>query len=79
MDLCPHFSQHCVVTGGTSSKVSHLSQVLFEEAFIKQVRVAGPPFVLQAEEQVPEVDSGDSLSCKLSGACSAGCSRLGGA
>lgn len=53
--------------------------VLFEEAFIKQLWMTGASFILQTEEQVPEVDSGDALSHKLSGACSAGASRLGGA
>lgn len=54
-------------------------RVLFEEAVIEQMRVTGPPFTLQAEEQVPEVDSGDALSHKLSGACSAGAAGLRGA
>lgn len=53
--------------------------VLFEEAFIKQLWMAGAPFILQTEEQVPEVDSGDALSHKLSGACSTWASWLGGA
>lgn len=35
----------------------------------------GRPLVLQAEEQVPEVDSGDALSHKVSGAGAVG---LGG-
>lgn len=61
------------------AKLVILMQVLFEEAFIEQLWVTGPSFVLQAEEQVPEVDSGDALSHKLSGARSPGASRLGGA
>lgn len=53
--------------------------VLFEEAFIKQLWMTGASFILQTEEQVPEVDSGDALSHELSGACSTWASRLGGA
>lgn len=53
--------------------------VLFEEAFIKQLWVIGPSFSLQTEKQVPEVDSGDALSRKLSGAWATGASGLGGA
>lgn len=51
---------------------------LFEEAFIEQLGATGAALVLQAEEQVPEVDSGDALPRKLSGARSAGARRLGG-
>lgn len=51
---------------------------LFEEAFVEQLRVARPPLVLQAEQQVPEVDSGDALSHELSGAGSAGAAGLRG-
>lgn len=51
---------------------------LFEEAFIEQLGAICASLVLQAEKQVPEVDSGDALSRKLSGAWSAGASRLGG-
>lgn len=51
---------------------------LFEEAFIEQLGAAGAALVLQAEEQVPEVDSGDALPRKLSGARSAGARGLGG-
>lgn len=51
---------------------------LFKEAFIEQLWAIGPSLVLQAEKQVPEVDSGDALSHKLSGARPAGASRLGG-
>lgn len=55
-----------------------LMLVLFKEAFVEQLRVARPSFILQAEEQVPEVDSGDALSHELSGAGSAWASGLGG-
>ena len=40
-------------------------RVLFEKSLVKQVRVAGFSFVLQAEEQVPEVYSSDALPGKL--------------
>ena len=55
-----------------------LTQLLFEEASIEQLWMTGPSFGLQAEEQVPEVDSGDALSHKLSAAGSAGASGLRG-
>ncbi len=55
-----------------------LMRMLFEETFIEQLWVTGPSFVLQAEEQVPEVDSGDALSHELPGACSAWAPGLGG-
>lgn len=55
-----------------------LMLLLFEEASIEQLWMTGPSFGLQAEEQVPEVDSGDALSHKLSAAGSTGASRLGG-
>lgn len=61
------------------AKLVTLMLVLFEEAFIKQLWMTGPSFIFQAEEQVPEVDSGDALSHKLPGASSTWASRLGGA
>lgn len=61
------------------AKLVTVMLVLFEEAFIKQLWMAGPSFILQAEEQVPEVDSGDALSHKLPGASSTWASGLGGA
>ena len=53
---------------------------LFEEAAVEQVRVAGLPLVLQAEEQVPEVDAGDALAGELPGrSCArAPCGRRAG-
>lgn len=38
--------------------------------------MAGPAFVLQTEEKVPEVDSSDALSSELPGAGATGHSRL---
>lgn len=53
--------------------------LLFEEAFVEQLRAACRPLVLQAEQQVPEVDSGDALTHELPGAGSAGAAGLRGA
>lgn len=64
--------------GGESEPLVVVVAALFEEAFVEQLRVARPPLVLQAEQQVPEVDSGDALSHELPGAGSAGAAGLRG-
>lgn len=45
---------------------------LFEEGAVQQVRAAGLPLVLHAEEQVPEVDASDALTGELPGPPGAG-------
>lgn len=65
--------------GGESEPLVVVSTLaLFEEAFVEQLRAARPPLVLQAEQQVPEVDSGDALTHELPGAGPAGAAGLRG-
>lgn len=44
--------------------LSSLTSSLFEKALVEEMGATGKSLVLQAEEQVPEIDTCDALPCE---------------